>query len=317
MALYVSKVKCVKKKCCVCGESRGTLRLFHLEDYEARVGVLGSCAKNGFQNKIYDARTKSWIVPTWHFHDVNPTEHRQSFYLHYNCTKIDNGMLLNQGIIQCKPTYAYKAVAHFKREAKLFIKEKLGRKALCKFDSMLKPNPKFFCNIRSHVTKCGCEWYYLYDYCWWVQQIIDIFKNEMDDLVFQVASVVNPPQSYRDREQAKKPRKASLKPRRESIDPKLLWKMDARAIQTVYDFLFMEKGWDWTVNVEKVREDGTIFQNNIIGKIAEFSISKIASGTWMKPYLRKIIRESMGFYDTTKRDGALIKNKHVRIEIYP
>ena len=317
MALYVTEVERGIKECLCCGESHGTLRFFQLEDYEARVGVLDPCAKNGFENKVYDARRKKWIKPTWYFHGVNPPEHRQPFYLHYNCTKIVNGMVLNQGIIQCKPTYAYKPVAHFKREVKLLIKEKLGKKALSKFDYLLKPDPKFFCNIRTHTTKSGCEWFYLLDYCWWVQEILNKLKDEMNEMVFHVASVVNPPESYRNRKQAKKPRKASIKPRRESIDPTLLWKLDPRAIQTIYDFIFLEKGWDWTVNVEKVREDGAIFRNNIIGTIAGFGIQNVTSGTWMKSYLRKIIRDSMGFTENFTPGEERPKNKHVRVEIYP
>ena len=82
MALYVTEVERGIKECLCCGESHGTLRFFQLEDYEARVGVLDPCAKNGFENKQH-ARRKKRIKPTWYFHGVNPPEHRQPFYLHY------------------------------------------------------------------------------------------------------------------------------------------------------------------------------------------------------------------------------------------
>ena len=317
MAIYVPELERPIKECLLCGRSHGTLRLFVLEDPWERWDIdVADSAKGKMAGKIYDARTKKWKVPTFYFNGVNPPEHRNSFYVHYNCGAMDErlaAMMEGVGVretpwtLQCKPTYAYKAVAAFKRGAKVFIKEKLGIKALRKFDYLLKPHPKFFCNIRTHTTRAGCEWHFLPDYCWWIQQILDKLRVEMDEMVFQVASVVNPPESYRMRKQVKKLRKASMKPRRESIDPTLLWKLDARAIQAVYDFLFLEKGWDWTVNVEKVRPDGTIFRNNIIGKIASGYITKLPELKWTESDLRKIVRDSMGFLPSGKI-------KHVRVK---
>lgn len=316
MALHVPEVERPVKECLVCGQSNGTLRLFQLEDPRERLDI------DEGEGKMYDARTKTWIIPTLYFQDVNPPEHRNGFYLHYTCrgigsirTAVGQGVIYRShtdpNLVQCKPTYAYKAVAHFKREVKVLIKENLGKKALRKFNSLLKPHPKFFCNIRTHTTESGCEWHYLPDYCWWVQQILDKLKDEMDELAFQVASVVNPPESYRMRKQAKKPRKASVKPRRESIDPTLLWQLDARAIQTIYDFLFWKKGWDRTSNVERVRPNGVIFRDNIIGTISRRYINyknRSNKEEMINTYLRSKIRKAMGFNEEH------IKVNHVRVE---
>lgn len=294
MALYVPEVERPVKECIVCGASYGTLRLFHLEDPKERMCV---CEGGKMDGKVYDARTKTWIVPTLYFQDANPPEHRKGFYLHYNCTSVWDGYApATSGLLQCKTTYAHKAVAKVKKEVKVLIKEKLGTKFVRKFDSLLKPHPKFFCNIRTHTTKSGNEWHYLVDYCWWVQQIVDKFKDQMDELVFQVASVVNPPESYRMRKQAKKPRKASVKPRRESIDPTLLWQLDAGAIQTIYDFLFLDKECDWSATIERVRPDTVILRKNIIGEVAKRYIDfkhsedkEISVNKYLKYRIRKAI----------------------------
>lgn len=304
MALYVPEVERPVKECLICGSSHGTLRLFQLEDPRERLDIGGAnCVKGDMAGKMYDARTKTWIVPTLYFQDVNPPEHRKAFYLHYNCSSVWDGYVPStSNLLQCKPTYAYKAVAKVKKEVKVLIKEKLGKKFVRKFDSLLKPHPKFFCNIRTHTTKSGCEWHCLTDYCWWVQQIVDKFKDQMDDLVFQVASVVNPPESYRMRKQAKKPRKASVKPRRESIDPTLLWQLDAGAIQTIYDFLFLDKEWDWSATIERVRPDRVILRRNIIGEVAKRYIDfKHSEGNLLEgydvgvnKYLKYRIRQAIG-----------------------